>query len=383
MAIAESPIVPTRQVDDAAARSGTAGAYVKGWAAFGAIALLFIAYVLIRWVTGPYFQTVASGPTKPPGWMSTTLWIWQIGGWALVAGFLWHFLIAPWRRNGRPTTDGLMCVACGIMYFQDPFGNYFNHWFTYNTTLVQFGSWVNDVPGWMSYGTPGHQLTEPILFTGQTYIWWFFGSAVAGSWGMRKVKERRPQTGTFGLIMVAFSAVALIDLVLEGLIMMPLGAYDYPGASGPMLFEGTYHQFPIVEIVFAGILFGGLACLRYFRNDRGETIAERGIENLKISQRRKTLLRFLALVGATQMIMLIGYNVPVAGFIGSHSATWPKSIQERSYFTSGICGQGTGRLCPNSTLPNPRGSHGIYIGANGKIIIPPGLHLPRIIPFQH
>ena len=382
MAVVESAPITSRvrAVDDAAPRSG--GAYVKGWAAAGAIALAFIAYVLIRWVTGPYFKTVPSGPSVPPDWMSTALTIWQTAGWALVAWFFWHFLIAPWRRDGRPSSDGLMCVACGILYFQDPLGNYFQHWFTYNTTLVQFGSWVNDIPGWMSFGRPGHMLTEPILFTGQVYVWWFFGCAVLGSWVMRTAHARWPRLGTFGLIVIAFTVAATVDLVLEGLVMMPLGAYVYPGATGPMLFKGTYHQFPIEEALFAGLLFGGLTCLRYFKNDRGETIAERGVDNLNISQRRKSLLRFLALVGAVQTVMLLGYNIPVATLIGAHSGTWPRSIQERSYFTSGICGQGTGRLCPDTSLPNTRGSDGIYIGANGRIVIPPGVHLPRIVPFK-
>jgi len=42
---------------------------VHVFAALGAAFLLVEAYVLLRWVTGPYFTTVPSGPSDPPTWM--------------------------------------------------------------------------------------------------------------------------------------------------------------------------------------------------------------------------------------------------------------------------------------------------------------------------
>lgn len=356
---------------------------VKAWAAFGAVALTFILFVLVKWVTGPYFKTVPSGPSEPPTWMEVALTVWQVVGVFVALGFLYGVVVRPWRRDGRASTDGLLCIACFILYFQDPLGNYFNHWFAYNTTLIQFGSWVNEIPGWMAYGEPGKMLTEPLVFTGAFYIWAFFGLAVIGSWIMRKSKARWPRTGALGLIAICFVVLAIADLVLEGLVMMPLGAYHYGGAHEPMIFAGTYHQFPIWEAVFAGALFTGLAALRYFRNDKGETLAERGLDKLAVSQRRKTWLRFLAFVGATQAIMLATYNIPVATFIGAHTAAWPQSIQKRSYFTSRLCGAGTDRMCPGPGVPNDRGSDGAHLSPTGELVIPRGTELPRgPVPFD-
>jgi hypothetical protein len=39
---------------------------VKMWALFGAAWVALIAYVLIKWVTGPYFKSVPAGPTHVP-----------------------------------------------------------------------------------------------------------------------------------------------------------------------------------------------------------------------------------------------------------------------------------------------------------------------------
>src|SRR5438309_6507979 len=39
------------------------------------------------------------------------------------------------------------------------------------------------------------------------------------------------------------------------------------------------------------------AFLRYFRSDRGETLAERGVDDIRLSGKFRTGLRFLALTG--------------------------------------------------------------------------------------
>ena len=42
--------------------------------------------------------------------------------------------------------------------------NWSAQWITYNSWLVNWGSWYNDVPGWMAFGKPGHMVLEPPLF---------------------------------------------------------------------------------------------------------------------------------------------------------------------------------------------------------------------------
>ena len=46
---------------------------VKWWAGAGALMVAFIAFVLIRWVTGPFFEEVPSGPSDPPTYMKAAL----------------------------------------------------------------------------------------------------------------------------------------------------------------------------------------------------------------------------------------------------------------------------------------------------------------------
>ena len=87
----------------------------------------------------------------------------EVGFVALWAWCVWHFFIQPYRREGRFSFDGLLCMALFVFaFFQDPLANYGGAVFTYNAELVNFGSWLNEVPGAVTPGQPGAQLPEPL-----------------------------------------------------------------------------------------------------------------------------------------------------------------------------------------------------------------------------
>ena len=64
------------------------------------------------------------------------------------------------------------------------------------------------------------------------------------------------------------------------------------------------------------------------------------------------------------------YNIPAQWF-AMHADPWPEDIQKRSYFTMGICGEGTERLCPDPALPMPGDDSG-YINPDGNSFFPEG-----------
>ena len=78
--------------------------------------------------------------------------------------------------------------------------------------------------------------------------------------------------------------------------------------------------------------------------------------------------------------MFVGYNIPNT-VIGMNSTEWPEDLQERSYFTNYLCGDGTPRSCPGPGVSHQRdGSE--YIGNEGQIARPgaddePPGHAPR------
>jgi hypothetical protein len=323
---------------------------VLWWAGLGAVIVAFIAYVLIRWVTGPWFETVPTGASSPPAWMKAVLIFWQ--AFAVVGTFalLYVYLIRPWRRDREVRTDGLLVGAFFLIFFQDPLSSVFGDWFSWNAYLLNKGSWIYSIPGTQAYGDPGREVVEPIL-AGFLWTWIAFAGAWAGCFVLRRATRRWPSARPSLIVaVILFPAMMGFDFLMEGLVTIPTGLYVYPGGH-LSLFPDAYNKYPLHEAVFAGATLAGLAALRFFRNDRGETLVERGVSGLQIGPGRKVALRFLALVCACQLIPFVAYNLPQGWIAGAHSGTWPVAVQRLSYFTVGLCGAGTTTRCPAAGVP--------------------------------
>jgi hypothetical protein len=323
---------------------------VKVWAAIGGLILVFEAYVIAKWITGPNFTPVHTGPSALPGWMKGSLITMEIGFTLLWLWCLRHFVVRPWRTEGRMSTDGLLCLGFfAFCWFQDPLADYGGAVFTYNAYLVNIGSWLNDVPGVVIPGHAGHQLPEP-LWTAAIYPGVIFLATILGTWIMRRAKARWPRMGTLGLIGTAFAFFVAFDVVLEGFILMPLGAYTYAGAPNwSSINAGHFYKYTVLEGVFFGAAWTAWASLRYFKDDQGRTFVERGIDKVNATAAQKTLLRFLALGGFLAVTMFAFVNVPYF-WTASHMHAYPADTQSRSYFTDGICGAGTKTACSGAAL---------------------------------
>lgn len=355
---------------------------VKLWAAIGGIVLAFELFVLAKWVTGPYFEAVDSGPSEIPDWMLYSLRAMEVGFVALWAWCVWHFLVQPWRKQREFSFDGLLCMALfAFAFFQDPLANYGGPVFTYNTELFNMGSWLNEVPGVVTPGEPGAQLPEP-LWTAAIYPGVIFVATIMGCWFMRKVKERFPAMGTLGLIGTVYAFMVLFDVVLEAFVLMPLGAYTYAGAPDwTSINDSHYFKYTMVEGLGFGAVWASWASLRYFRDDKGHTIVERGIERLSISSARKAGLRFLAIGGFIAVTMAVCVNLPFF-WMASHMSEYPADVQKRSYLTDGICGEGTRLACFGPAVPIPRGNDSLRVGPDGRLVVPEGTTLPRVVPID-
>jgi hypothetical protein len=358
---------------------------VAVWAGLGGLIMAFEAFVLIRWVAGPYFKTVPSGPSVPPQWMRITLTALQVLTPAATAACVYYFIIRPWRR-GRPlSVDGVMVIAFLTMYFQDPMANYVSPMFSYNSWLVNFGSWTNDIPGWMSFGQPGHMLAEPIILISMAYIPSFVVPMVCGPWLMRKAKSRWPRMSKLEVLGVCFVAMCAYDFLLEGCVFTLLGAYAL-GGGALAVFPSTYHKFPLSEAITIGALCTFVAWVRYDLDDHGRSIAERGVDRLRASSGTKVLLRILAMIAVLQLGLLLIYIIPNM-WVGAHSTAWPADIQKRSYLTDYLCGDGTDRACPGPAVPNLRNDNGeplkgsAHVSPTGALVWPPDTKRPSLIRF--
>ncbi len=369
MAVGRAPVGPPARVVLAEVQARTTKP-VNVWAAVGALILALQIYILVSWLTSSEFGPTPDGATPIPQFMSIAAHAWE--GLCVVGflAFIYWFLVRPLRRERRLTLDGAFVIAFPLVVWQDTLLNYTQPWATYNTAFFNWGSWINEVPG--SLWPNGNLLAEPMVTQGQ-YVAVVLGAMMLANVLMDKAKARWPRLGTLGLIMVCFAFFVVFDVVAE-LIWMRLGLFAYPGAIRELsLFAGHYYQFPLYEALIWGGTWTAFACLRYFRNDRGQTVAERGIERVQGSGLKREGIRVLALAGVLNVIFLVGYNIPIQYF-GAHSDPWPEDIQNRSYLTDGLCGPSTNYACPAPDVPIPR-PNSAHIAPDGQLVRPPGVNL--------
>lgn len=322
---------------------------ITWWALLGAAFLAMQAYVMGAWILTDATPT-PTGPTPLSTWDAAWGYIWQIGGCIALVGFWYWFIVKPIRETRTIPLDGLLVVCYTLIVWQDPWCNYVKPWGAYNTHLIQWGSWVEHLPGWMS--PRGHYFAEPLLVMIPVYVWGVLGFTMIGCAVMRAFKRRFPSTGTAGMIAVCYGFFLVTDVVLETL-WMRTGIWAYPGGGTMLTFwEGTRYQFPIKEMFLWGGAWAAFTCLRYFRNDRGQTFAERGGDQLKAGPWRKTGIQFLALYGAINLLYILCYNLPI-NMLNMHDTTWSQGVQEISYMNDALCGQGTDYACPTADTPIP------------------------------
>ena len=342
---------------------------VRWWGAFGAFCLVLQAYLYTRWIWSGNFSSTASGPDPIPGWMVVSAHAHEALSISVFCLCGYRLVLKPWRRARSVPTGGMLFLALLTVYWQDLGANYFNHVFTWNTAFsFNRGAWYNFIPGWVS--PRSEHLAEPLLFAVSMNVWVIVVTAVLLAKLMAALKRRRPNLGTVGLLTVALAVALPLDLLVE-VAWVRLGLYSFAGSiPGFTLFAGHYYQFPVYEALFIGLYFVAFGALLYFRDDKGRSVIERGIDSVRVVRpAQRPWLRFLAFAGFANLALLT-YNVAF-----SITSLWPgftwneDTVRHRSYLRNELCGAGTPYACPSEDVPIPRRGGG-YVDVDGRLQLP-------------
>lgn len=336
---------------------------VKWWAFLGAAILALQISVLTAWVISGNAKPTPKGPTPIPHSHIVLARMWEAIGVLGAVAFIGWFVIRPLRRDGRLSLDGMLVLVCVSLWFQDPFLNYVKPWFAYSAAFVNLGSWASNIPGWMSPN--GHYMPEPLLFVGGLYVWMFFGFVLLGNWVLGRIRRQWPGLGRVRAVLVLYALIVVTHIIGENL-WLRMGLYSYAGGMRSLsFFPNEAFKYPVYEGFISGAAFTVLACVRHFRDDRGLTVAERGIEEVSATPRQKQGLRFLSLVGIWNVLLFAFMHLPFI-FFGLHADTWPKDIQNRSYMSTNLCGPFTDYACPGPDVPIPHG-RSLHLGPDGTL----------------
>ena len=320
------------------------------WALIGMIFMSFELYVWGTWVGSPNFHRPQVDVDSVSALTRTVIHITEIISPIITLSIMLKFLVIPWWRERRLGTDGMLVIAWFFLWFQDPMGNIVSNQLYYSSYWVSMGSWtLGSFPGWIS--PAGNHLPEPILVMGFGYLWLGFSAGVAACWAMGKVQKRFPRVSGVELAAVALLLCLVLDIAAE-VALSAAGTFAWPCAiKGLSLFPGKPWQFPMYE----GVLFGGTiaagGCLRYFRDDKGQTWVERGLDRTNLSPRIRNGLKFFAIFGFMHLFMATVYSVPMNWF-GMHSDT---CLRYPSHLENGMCIVGPNHdQCPGPGIAMPK-----------------------------
>lgn len=325
---------------------------IKTWGAIGAVFIAFYLYVIYQWVTAPYF-----GPTELAPGVEVPI-NFKIGVWTVTIGMglvwlymIWTQIIKPIRQTGQPNTLGLLGIAFFVMIFWDPAMNWIQVGCVYNPYAPNLGFLSAEIPGWLSIN--GHRLPEPLLTWAGGYPGFLLWMTMGGLATMRFVKARFPEINNVALSACGIFAAMVVDLVLESLLIRFSGIYAYPGSIRALsLWGGHWYQFPIYECLF-GAWVGCTSVLVYFKDDKGRTWVERGVDKLDIcknSNLRQSIVRGVAVIGFCSVVEVILYVLPMPLFT-ANADPFPDDLP--AFFTqgAGMCGPETGIACARPDLP--------------------------------
>ncbi len=343
--IQEKGMVQTKPIEGTAPRIQP----VHFWAVVGVIIAAMIVYIWGSWITGPYFKPTPVGVDEPS--MALKIWVRTVEALSLMlwAVCIYYFVYRPWRREGKLGIDGVMCICCWTMWVQDPLLNYTNFWYMFNSYFINFGCWVPYYPGTITPNT--NLMPEAAVAWFCAYTWFGFAPVFLVNRLATWARKRWPNMGTVSMLLYVYLVFVLIEFLIEGSFTRT-GLYAW-GSCIPSLtiWSGELYQFPLYESFVFAFVWLYLFLLRYFRDDKGRTFVERGIDKVKASRPMKSAMRFFAVLGFVHLAYLAGYNIPIQWF-AMHGDKFVEGYP--SYLTCGIAGPGTPYQLTAPDVPIPR-----------------------------
>jgi hypothetical protein len=346
---------------------------IQIWAGIG---IAWLAVMILLWGTA-----LVRGRLKPnqigagamPTWMHWTLHGSEVAYLTLGVVVGYFLLWKPWRRDGVITFDGALVIGFLTMWMTtDSWATYLRPLYIYNAGAINLGCPQCQVPGALDTNW-STSYVEPIGLLG-LYAGGLTLGVIFACWTMRRAQARWPRMGKIGLTLIMLPAMIFADVLLEVPFMMA-GWWTYANAIPQLtIFAGHYYQYPIYEGVFMWVIWSGWSLVRHFKNDKGETIIERGLSDLATSRRKKNALRVLAVIGMINTIAVLGYHLPLQ-FVTIHSKDYPADVLDRPYFLHGACGPGTSQACPGEGVPIQTSRSGAYQTPDGRLVAPAGVRI--------
>jgi hypothetical protein len=314
------------------------------WSSVGAVCVVIACYAYTSWIVSGNATPADPGSDPIPGGTRLAMTTFQIAC-PILALVAIVYVVGKSVRERQLCVEAAVVIGSTIAWWHDPLINWFQPVLFYNAGLVNFGNWMENVPGSLS---PGSRLmAEPVLMIAMIYIWMPLAMGKLAGWAMRRARHRWPALGPVRTFCAGWLAVYVIEFPLE-IFAVHDGLVAYPASiPGATLWAGQTVQIPIYGPILWSLVLTSSGALMFFRNRRGQIRVESGVETLRwAGPRIKGLLRVLAVTGFLHVVAIGAYDLPVnlAAFYAGPTDTYP------TYLRTQYCGPDTPRHCPDGTL---------------------------------
>lgn len=264
----------------------------------------------------------------------------------LLLSLLYVLIVRPALKRKGFGFDGMLLLGCLLVHFIDPVFNYFSPSFLQNAHAMQWGSWANFIPGYASpSGDAGY--VEGLLWAAALYGVFGVVAAIGGCWILGLLRARMPRATDFTTYAILFAIFAVIDFVLENFFVRNEIYVFWGAVSDLTLWSGEVYQFPIYETFLATVYALGFVWLRDSRDVRGDSVVEKGADELPVGRRLQASLRFCAITGFCLVWGMVSYFMPYT-WLSMKSDSYPELP---SYLEGGaFCGTDGQAACPAQYL---------------------------------
>lgn len=313
------------------------------WSTVGAACVLFAAYVYTSWIVSGNATPVDPGPDIIPGGTEFAMIAFQIAC-PILAVVAIVYVVRKSLRERQLCVEAAVVIGSAIAWWHDPLINWFQPVLFYNAGLVNFGNWMENVPGSLSPGS--RFMAEPVLMIAMIYIWMPLAMGKIALWAMGRARRSWPTLGPVRTFCAGWLTVFAIEFPLETLAVHH-GLVAYPATiTGATLWAGQTVQIPLYGPILWSLVLSSSGGLMFFRNRHGQIRVEAGIETLRwAGTKMRGLLRVLAVTGFLHVVAIGIYDLPInlAGLHAGPTETYP------SYLRTQYCGPDTPRACPDGT----------------------------------
>lgn len=202
------------------------------------------------------------------------------------------------RAERRVSFDALLFAGVLFAGWLSPLMNWFHPVLVANTHVWgAVGSWGPYMPGWQG-SAPGMEAELPLV-TFSVCSTALLG-VLACCHVLARARDRWPGVRPWQLVGVAVATAVALDLSEPAISLIGLSVWSkaLPEVS---LWSGAWYQFPLYQLLTAALASGLLSALRFFRDERDETLVERGA--WRLPGRVRLWARFLAVVGGVHVVM--------------------------------------------------------------------------------